>query len=784
MQKIQILQREKELEARIYDGSKTANIFLEDIQVGDALEYAYTLSGSNPVFQGHQFGSFDLQSSVPIQQIYNRLLVPNDKQIHFSFLNAKNELNRRELGSEQEFVWERKQVVALTVPSDTPASHEVYPYVFWGDFRDWTSVARWALPLYQLPQRLNEPLRKVIQNIANQYDKPTDRMMAALLYVQKEIRYLGVEIGANSHAPNAPDVVLGRRFGDCKDKTLLTLTLLQGLGIQAKAALVNTQVQRGIRQYEPTPNAFNHVLVNAQIDGIDYWIDPTRSKQVLNAEKVYQPDYGYALLVDSRTKDLTPMVKTASQVQKRTIHTLLDSSGGIDKPSQFVVTSTFEGVSAEMMRNTLASENLDDLQKRYLNFYARYYPSVSLSSPMRVENKEALNQLVVTEFYTIPKLWTHNQEKARTESSYYAPDIDGLLLRPSQTLRDTPLALTHPYDLTQVTEIRLPSVWKVTEEDKEFSGPGFRLRHEVHVNDQQVILRDHFSSVSDQLMPDQIAKHVETIEAAKASLGFTIWQNDAVEEGGKTVDDGDASGVANAQSIDSHTNWVAVTLSFLLVITFWQLAWRWYRRDHAASMSDGAIPSVEPLRIGGWLFVFAFSISVTPIRMALELFAMEGFKLSVWLVLMNPAEPTFRPSFIPLMMFELAGNIAACIFTLLVAVFFYQKRRVFPMAFIGVFTSIFLFRLLDLVLPEYLLGKEHAPESREWFGLIGNFFYVLLWSIYMMVSDRVKNTFVRERGERFTGAGDSVLTVIEGDNGEDLELDATKKPESVTVVAS
>lgn len=783
--KIQILQREKELEARIYDGSKTANIFLEDVQVGDVLEYSYTLSGSNPVFQGHQFGGFDLQMSVPVQQIYNRLLVSKEKQIHFSFHNTENELNQRKLGSEDEYVWEKKQVAALIVPADTPAWHEAYPYVSWGDFRDWASVARWATPLYQLPQRLNAPLQKVVQNIAAQYAKPTDRMMAALLYVQKEIRYLGVEIGANSHAPNAPDVVLGRRFGDCKDKALLTLTLLQALGVQAHAALVNTQVQRGILQYEPSPNAFNHVLIRAQIDGRDYWVDPTRSKQVLSSEKVYQPDYGYALIVDPKAKSLTPMAKTVSQIQKRIVHTVVDSSAGLDKPSLFVVTTTYDGISAEMMRNTLASENLDDLQKRYLNFYARYYPSVSLSSPMRVENNEVLNQLTVTEFYTIPQLWIHNKEKARTESNYYAPDIDGLLLRPSQTIRNTPLALTHPYDLLQVTEIRLPSEWKVTEEKKEFSGPGFKLQHEVQMNDQTVVLRDHYRSAADQLMPDQTAKHVETIEAAKASLGFMIWQNDAVEVAETTVDDHDSSVANNAQHIDTHTNWIAVALSFMFALVFGQLAWAWYCREHGASSNKDLIASVEPLRIGGWLFVIAFSVSLTPLRIALDLFAMDGFKLSVWLVLMNPAEASFRPSLLPLIIFELAANIAACIFSLVVAVFFYQKRRVFPLTFICVFTGIFLFRVLDLVLPEYLLGKEHAPESKEWYTLIGSAFYLVLWSSYLMTSERVRNTFIRDRSSRVMRDSEKQFEIVDHDAlvNLDSEHDESMKPEKTELAS-
>ena len=140
-------------------------------------------------------------------------------------------------------------------------------------------MARWAKPLYRVPASLDRPLQSVVERIARAEPSPAGRMLAALRLVQGEVRYLGVEIGQNSHAPNPPALVFARRFGDCKDKTLLTLTLLQHLGIEARAALVNTDLQRGVADQLPNPGAFDHVLVRAHVDGKTWWIDPTRRVQ-------------------------------------------------------------------------------------------------------------------------------------------------------------------------------------------------------------------------------------------------------------------------------------------------------------------------------------------------------------------------------------------------------------------------------------------------------------------------------------------------------------------------
>ena len=69
---IDLIQREKDLEYQVYDGSKTLNVFIEDIRPGDSVEYSYTIEGANPVFSsaflgapGHALGSAGRPCSLP-----------------------------------------------------------------------------------------------------------------------------------------------------------------------------------------------------------------------------------------------------------------------------------------------------------------------------------------------------------------------------------------------------------------------------------------------------------------------------------------------------------------------------------------------------------------------------------------------------------------------------------------------------------------------------------------------------------------------------------------------
>lgn len=74
---VEVLQREAKLERRAIDGRLTIAVTLDDIQVGDEIDYAYSVLGTNPVFEDRfveagYFGSF--HAPVATQQV--RLLAP------------------------------------------------------------------------------------------------------------------------------------------------------------------------------------------------------------------------------------------------------------------------------------------------------------------------------------------------------------------------------------------------------------------------------------------------------------------------------------------------------------------------------------------------------------------------------------------------------------------------------------------------------------------------------------------------------------------------------------
>lgn len=126
------------------------------------------------------------------------------------------------------------------IPGDLAA----YPAVQLSEYSNWASVARWGAKIFISASKPLKEVKKIAGKLKHVTDDDMNLVLRALRFVQDEIRYLGIEFGINSHKPYSPHIVLKRRFGDCKDKSLLLTLVLHELGIKAWPVLVNSECKR------------------------------------------------------------------------------------------------------------------------------------------------------------------------------------------------------------------------------------------------------------------------------------------------------------------------------------------------------------------------------------------------------------------------------------------------------------------------------------------------------------------------------------------------------------
>lgn len=512
---IKVVQREEELNEQLFNGTLSAVVFLNDVRAGDVIDYAFSVNGDNPVLDGHFADAFQLAHSDTCALLRVRLLWPSARQLFMRSQQTDLQPVVNEGPDETEYVWERRPAPRVEYEDSTPSWHDPTPFVQLSEFETWADVARWAAPLYE-PGALSPALKTQIDEW-RRLPNAEERVLAARRFVQDDVRYLGIELGTYSHTPTGPSKVFERRFGDCKDKTLLLTTMLNELGVEARPALVNTGRRRALDDWQPSPYAFDHVIVRAEFAGKTYWIDPTISYQRGTLADALTPDYERALVVRPETQSLTEIPFANSGGPTVSVHEFYEVTS-FSAPVRLTVTTTFRGADADSTRYRLAGQSREDIGKVYLNFYAEQEPSIQQDEPPEVQDDERANVFRVTERYTIKDFWKESKHE------FPALYFDAGLSKPSVSRRTLPLWVNFPYHVEQLTEIRMPHRQWVWTGERTAEDEALRFTMRVNTDGNVVRLRYELVTKGDTVPVARVEKHLATLDKALGISNYELGQ--------------------------------------------------------------------------------------------------------------------------------------------------------------------------------------------------------------------------------------------------------------------
>ncbi|MEM7659355.1 MAG: DUF3857 domain-containing protein, partial [Bacteroidota bacterium] len=405
--RFQLLQRESSMERNLYDGALTAFMNLSDVRKGDVLEYAYTVEGQNPLFQGAYFQRFWFQYTFPVERLHTRLLADAGTRLYLKSSEQAPTPSKKQLGKLTEWRWDLHDLPYLLEEEQTPSWYDPFPRVDISSYDTWNQVVQWALPMYRFqPNRLDQLAQKTSEEFSLGPDAPLpERIRQRIAFVQDDIRYLGFEGGIQGYQPSDPQAVLARRYGDCKDKSFLLASLLQDIGVEAYPMLVHSGAYQSLRERLPSPVAFDHCVVQYEWEGRNYFVDPTISGHGGNIVHRYFPDYGYGLILRPGETELTALPQP-SQGETR-IEVVLKVDSMMRGSGKLSIKTTYIGKQADRLRDQFVQSSLAEVEKEYLNFYVDHYPGIRVDSPLVVLDlgHRDTNVFEVEEHYVVPEIW-------------------------------------------------------------------------------------------------------------------------------------------------------------------------------------------------------------------------------------------------------------------------------------------------------------------------------------------------------------------------------------------
>ena len=461
---VTLARRETDFEDDMATGVVTALIVFDDVRPGDVVRLRYTIFGENPVLGGSDSEAALFVWSDAILERRMRVLFDRDADVFEWRSDTIAPAQVERAGDRQVWKYVERKIAGQHDEGGYPRWYSPYAQVRIGERRSWAEVATWARSLYPQPQALPADLERRLDEW--RAIEPLDaRIAAALTAVQEDVRYFGVEIGDSTHKPAEPALTWTRRYGDCKDKARLFVTLLGRLGVEAYPALVSARKGKAIAQWPPGADAFDHVIVQVRLADATLWLDPTSTLQRGPLRAMTVGDLGVALPLAPDTTDLATIAKPADARDRVAVaERFAPSADG--KEVALTVRTDNEGDAADRARRDLRAQGSEALQRRYVEYYRRQYGEVREAAALKVEDDEKANRISITEHYQLLDPWGSSTPGVRSIETW-GDSLSQPVELPDTVDRKTPLALRYPAEVEQRTAFVLPAGWRYRGEDGE-----------------------------------------------------------------------------------------------------------------------------------------------------------------------------------------------------------------------------------------------------------------------------------------------------------------------------
>jgi hypothetical protein len=149
--------------------------------------------------------------------------------------------------------------------------------------------------------------------------------------------------------------------------------------------------------------------------------------------------------------------------------------------------------------------------------------------------------------------------------------------------------------------------------------------------------------------------------------------------------------------------------------------------------------------LGGWLALVGLGIIISPLRVIGMVFPTysEIFSNGSWAAITTPGAEAYNPLWAPILFGEMAINGGLVLAWIFVAVLFFSKKKIFPKWYIGMLLFTLAFILIDALAIKAVLPNQPVfdAETTKEFGR--TLIATLIWVPYMLMSKRVKATFVK-----------------------------------------
>lgn len=260
------------------DRSGSSMVFT-GLEVGDVIyiDYQKSFTGYGRFFRDFE-RRYQFDSYHPIVKETYTLLVPKGRSINYTVSNGELDLKESEDGDFHVYNWTLDNYPGFEQTENyMPYTSDFARILYISSISDWDKIGNWYSDLVRSQKIVNSDVQKVFDELFPEVDvnqlSEMERAKRIYYYIEENMTYSYVSFRQSGFVPQKPATTIKTKLGDCKDFSMLYVTLAKMANLDANLVLVLTS-DNGDALNLPSTD-FNHCIAKVNIDNEDQYLELT-----------------------------------------------------------------------------------------------------------------------------------------------------------------------------------------------------------------------------------------------------------------------------------------------------------------------------------------------------------------------------------------------------------------------------------------------------------------------------------------------------------------------------
>ncbi len=273
--------------------------------------------------------------------------------------------------------WEVNDVPRMFPEPNMPSDVLVLQRLLISTTPDWQTISKWYYNTCRPHlDTITPEMKKDVADLTAGAKTDDERIKAVFYQVAQKVRYMGLtpEKDRPGFEPHDVRLTYENKYGVCRDKAALLVSLLEQAGFKTYPVLVNVGTKRD--KDVPSPD-FNHAIVSVQLEPGKYLLmDPTaeNTKDLLPS---YECDQSFLVCRPEGETILTsPIIPPEENMMTVKTTGTLDARGRLEAKS----TIAFDGINDNEYREAFSRMKPDDERRFFERALKRTMPGARIKS--------------------------------------------------------------------------------------------------------------------------------------------------------------------------------------------------------------------------------------------------------------------------------------------------------------------------------------------------------------------------------------------------------------------